>query len=203
MRLDDRPAVEFDEASHTYRLDGAIVPSVTSVLEPVRLETGGSQEVREYKRQIGKALDLCIELHHRQDLDFGTVSEEVLPFFEAWLAFLRDTGFRPLLLQPVVYSRKLRFAGKPDIFGTRVPDSANPDELIDTKCTFAMDQATAIQTAGYSIAALESLGIRVKTRAGLQLLRDGTYRYHPFNNSGDENVFRACLAINSWRALNK
>lgn len=202
--IDERmDGLAYNDELHEYRLDGNVVPSVTQVLEPVRLETGGSDAQREYKRQIGKALDAAIQLSERQDLDYSTLSPEVLPYFEAWLAFKRDTGFRPLLLQPKVYSRKLRFAGTLDLLGTRVPDSLNPDELIDTKCTWAMDQVTALQTAGYAIAALESLGIRTKKRAGLQLLRDGKYKYHPFNDPNDEHVFKACLSIHAWRRMHK
>lgn len=202
--IDERlEGISFDESRHEYRIDGNVVPSVTQVLEPVRLETGGSDAQREYKRQIGKALDAAIQLSERNELDYATLAPEVLPFFEAWLVFKRDTGFRPILLQPIVYSRRLRFAGRPDIFGTRIPDSLNPDELIDTKCTWTMEPATAVQTAGYSIAALESLGVRVKKRAGLQLLRDGKYKYHPFNDRQDENVFLACLSINAWKRIHR
>lgn len=202
--IDERmEGITYDDGKHEYRIDGSVVPSVTQLLEPVRGEMGGTDSQREYKRQIGKALDAAIQLSERQELDYSTLAPEVLPFFEAWLAFKRDTGFRPMLLQTVVYSRKLRYAGTLDMLGTRVPDSLNPNELIDTKCTWAMEPATAIQTAGYAIAAHESHGIRVLKRAGLQLLRDGKYKYHPFNGQLDENVFKACLAIHTWRKLNR
>jgi hypothetical protein len=75
----------FDEPTHTYRLDGAVVPSVTQILEPIRRELGGYEDVLEYKRSIGKALDLAIELHEKNDLDFATLDPAVVPFFEAWL----------------------------------------------------------------------------------------------------------------------
>lgn len=192
--------VEFDEPTHTYRLDGAVVPSVTGILEPIRRALGGYEDVIEYKRSIGKALDRSIELHERDDLDFATLDPAVLPFFEAWLKFKRESGFRVLLNQPSVWSRKLRFAGKPDVIGTR-GETSNPDELIDCKCVWTIDPVTAIQTAGYAMAAHESLGIRIKKRAGLQLLRDGTYKLYPYNDPLDEQVFRACLVFNSWKAL--
>lgn len=199
----DRPAIEFDEPTHTYRLDGAVVPSVTQLLEPVRRELGGSESVLEYKRQIGKALDTTIELSERDDLIYSSIDDAVLPFFEAWLQFKKDTGFRVLLNQPIVYSRKLRFAGKPDIFGTRDPVRSTPDELLDTKCVWTIDPATAIQLAGYDIGAQESLGIHVKKRSGLQLLRDGKYKLYPYNNPLDHSVFKCCLTLHAWKGLNK
>jgi hypothetical protein len=108
-----------------------------------------------------------------------------------------------LLNQPIVYSKKLRFAGTPDLLGTRIWDSADPDELLDTKCVWSMDPVTAIQTAGYSIAAAESLGIKVKKRAGVQLLRDGTYKTYSYNEQNDEYVFRSLLNIHAWKELHK
>ena len=204
-KLDEEMApaeISFDEEKHEYRIDGYLVPSVTGILKPI-VSMGGSDEARDFKRQIGKALDTAITLWERQDLDVDSVDQAVLPFFEAWLVFKKDTGFRVLLNQPIVYSRKLRFAGTPDLIGTRVFDTKVPDELIDTKCVWAMDAATAIQTAGYSIAALESLGLKIRKRTGVQLLRDGTYRAYPYTDQNDEHIFRSLLNIHSWKELHK
>lgn len=193
--------VTFDEERHEYRIDGRLVPSVTQIIKPVQRELGGSQDTLDWKRQIGKALDSAITIHERgEEIDPDSLDEAVAPFFSAWLKFKVETGFRALLNQPIVYSRKLRFAGTADLFGTRGAEDS-PDELVDTKCVWTMDPATAIQTAGYSLAAVESLGIRVKKRGGLQLLRDGTYRYHPYTSSMDEQVFKACLSITAWKGL--
>jgi hypothetical protein len=197
------PEIEFFEDRHEYRIDGAVVPSVTQVLEPIRRELGGNAEVLEYKRSIGKALDLAIELHERNDLDFESLDVAVVPFFEAWISFKRDSGFRVLLNQPIVHSRKLRFAGRPDLIGTRSVSTMTPDELLDTKCVWTIDPVTAIQTAGYSMAALESHGVRIKKRGGVQLLRDAKYKFHPYTNPADENVFKSCLLIHAWKALHK
>ena len=204
-KLDEEMApaeISFDEERHEYRIDGYLVPSVTGILKPI-VSLGGSDDARDFKRQIGKALDTAITLHERQDLDLDSLDLAVLPFFEAWLKFKEETGFRVLLNQPIVYSKKLRFAGTADMIGTRSPDSPTPDELIDTKCVFTMDPATAIQTAGYSIAALESLGIKIKKRSGVQLLRDGTYRLFPYSNPTDEGIFRSLLNIHAWKEMNK
>lgn len=202
MRAVLTPEVSFDPDRHEYRLNGAVVPSVTQILEPIRRELGGTAGVLEYKRSIGKALDLAIELHEKNDLDFATLDPAVVPFFEAWLAFKRDSGFRVLLNQFVVYSTKLRFAGTLDLLGTRGGGSA-PDELLDTKCVWTIDPVTAIQTAGYSLGAFECAGIRVKKRGGVQLLRDGTYKFWSYTNPADESVFKACLLLNSWKVLNR
>ena len=194
--------IVFREEDHTYWLDGAQLPSVTSLLKPI-VTAGGSEETRDFKRQIGKALDTAITLNERNDLDVDSLDEAVLPFFQAWLKFKAESGFRVLVNQLVVYSRKLRYAGTLDLLGTRNPGTATPDELIDTKCTWAIDPATGPQTAAYSMAAAESHGLKVKRRGAVQLLRDATYRYYQFSDLNDANVFRALLSIHSWKALQK
>ena len=202
-KLDEEMApaeISFDEEKHEYRIDGYLVPSVTGILKPI-VSAGGSDDARDFKRQIGKALDTAITLHERQDLDLDSLDLAVLPFFEAWLKFKEETGFRVLLNQPIVYSKKLRFAGTPDLVGTRMFDSDVPEELIDTKCTWALDPATAIQTAGYAEAIRESHGIAVKKRGAVQLLRDGTYRYQSYTEQNDINVFRALLSVHAWKAI--
>lgn len=200
--LSTPPAISFDEAAHVYRIDGAAVPSVTGIIAPLRTD-GGSESQREYKRQIGKALDAAIQITESGlEIDPDTLSPAVAPFLEAWFAFKKQTGFRVLLNQPIVYSRKLRFAGTPDLIGTR-DASLNPDELLDTKCVWTMDDVTAIQTAGYTIAARESLGLRIKRRGGVQLLRDGTFKFYPYTHPNDEHVFLACLSLHAWKAIHK
>lgn len=188
--------IQFIEDTHTYLLDGNPVPSVTEIIKPLVDVGRVPQEVLEYKRSLGKAVHKAIELHEQQNLDFDTLDQDALPFFEAWLKFTQDTGFRAVLTEQIVWSEKLRFAGTLDILGAR--GEGHPDELLDAKCVWAMGSATGPQTAGYALALSESHGIKVKKRGGVQLLRDGTYKFHPFNNPNDEHVFRACLSINAF-----
>lgn len=194
----DRPEIQFDEERHEYRINGALVPSVTTIIRPIQTH-GGSEETREHKRQLGKAVDKAIELYEQDDLDVGSLDPEAVPFFEGWLKFKKDTGFQGCIMQPVVWSTRLRCAGKPDLLGTR--DGKAIDELLDVKCTWAMDPATAIQTAGYTLLGAHSFGWKIKRRGAVQLSREGTYRFHIFDNPNDEQVFKACLSIFAWKAL--
>jgi hypothetical protein len=98
-----------------------------------------------------------------------------------------------------VYSKKLRVAGMLDLTGMR----DKYVELLDLKAVWTMGDETAIQTAGYSILYEELTGVKVAMRGGLQLLRDGTYRYHPYKDANDRNVFLACLSVHNWKALHR
>lgn len=199
-KIDDVPEIKFEEEGHRYLLDGAQVPSVTEIIKPLCKEMGASAETLEWKRQVGKAVHKAIELFESHDLDTNTLDPQIAPYFEGWVKFKLDSGFRALLTEQVVWSKKLRYAGTLDVLGTRNGD-LNPDELIDCKCVWSMGSETAIQTAGYALAVQESHGIKVRKRGGVQLLRDGTFRFYPYNDPLDEQVFKACLSINSWRRL--
>lgn len=195
------PEIAFDEELHEYRINGAKVPSVTEVLKPI-ITVGGSEAVREHKRQLGKAVDKAIELYEQDDLDVESLDPEAVPFFEGWLKFRQDTGFRGVIMQPVVWSTRLRCAGKPDLLGNR-GQTRVVDELLDVKCVWTIDPATAIQTAGYTLLGAESHGWKIKRRGSVQLLRDGKYSYHPYTNPNDEHVFKSLLNIHAWKALQK
>lgn len=188
--------IQFIEEGHIYLLDGSPVPSVSEVIKPLVDMSRVPREVLEFKRALGKAVHKAIELYERQDLDLNTLDSEALPFFEAWLKFKEETGFRVILSEQIVWSAKLRYAGTLDLLGTRKGD--DPDELLDVKCVYAMGPATGPQTAGYALALQESHGIKVKKRGALQLLQDGTFRFHPYTNPYDETAFRACLSINAF-----
>jgi hypothetical protein len=186
------PHVEFQEEGHRYLLNGSQVPSVTEIIKPLCKESGASH--------VGKAVHKAIELYEGGDLDAESLDPQIAPYFEGWIRFKRESGFRALLTEQIVWSTKLRFAGTLDVLGTRT-EGPSPDELLDCKCVWSMGPETAIQTAGYALALQESHGIKVRKRGGVQLLRDGSFRFFPYNDHLDENVFKCCLTIHSWKRL--
>ena len=201
-KLDDEmfPQIDFDEPSHTYTVDGRRFPSVTEVVGMLRPESGAMQNVLEYKRQIGKAVHKTIELMEAGTLDTETIDPAIVPYISAWSGFKLDAGFTVLHSEMIVVSKKLRVAGTLDLTGMR---EAGDVELLDLKAVWAMGDETAIQTAGYAMLYEEMTGVKVDRRGGLQLLRDGTYRYHPYKDGNDRNVFLACLTVHNWKALHR
>ena len=197
-KLDDEMATEiiFDDPTHTYTVNGARFPSVTEVVGMLRPESGARHDVLEYKRQLGKAVHKAIELMEGGTLDVGSLDPAIVPFVGAWSKFKAETEFAVLHSEMIVYSKKLRVAGTLDLTGMR----GDLIELLDLKAVWEMGDETAIQTAGYSMLYEELTGVKVQRRGGLQLLRDGSYRYHPYKDGNDRNVFLACLTVHNWKA---
>lgn len=191
--------IEFDEASHTYKLDGNPVPSVTEILKPLTDFGRVPLEVLEYKRSLGKAVHKAIELWERQDLDVADLDPEALPYFEGWLKFKQESGFRVLHSELIVWSKKYRYAGTLDDLGTRLIGATEADELLDVKCVWATAPETAIQTAAYQEALSESHGIKVKKRGAVQLTPESGFKFFPYRDKGDFNVFLSLLNLHNWR----
>lgn len=194
--------IQFIEETHTYLLDGSPVPSVTEILKPLVDMSRVPPDVLEYKRSLGKAVHKAIDLDAKQDLNYDSLDPDIVPFFEAWLKWKRESHFSVQFTELVVWSRKLRYAGTLDLLGANA-QLADCSWLVDLKCVWTMGAATGPQTAGYALATEESFGCKVRQRGGVQLLRDGTYRYFPYNNPYDEHAFKACLTINAFLRTHK
>ncbi len=94
---DSLEALAFDALTHTYRLHGEIVPSVTQVLERAGLidfsKIPGA--IRQHALDRGSAVHAAIHFLNEGDLDpaFHTDFPEYAPYVAAWVKFLDESGF--------------------------------------------------------------------------------------------------------------
>ena len=192
----------FDEASHTYRLDGRVVPSVTQVLDPLYDFSRIAPEVLERKRNLGTAVHKAIELDVADDLDHASLSEAVLPYFQAWQQFNADFAPRNAQSEVRVYS-KHGYAGTCDL----VCEQRDEVWVLDFKTSAEVGAATALQTAAYSQAVKETWRPNddlqhLFRRGAVHLKPDGTYKLHTYNDRTDWPTFLACLTLHNWRMNN-
>lgn len=184
----------FREATHTYTLDGRVLPSVSQVLRQVVDFSRVPPEILERKRQIGVALHAAIELG--DDLDPDSLDELVVPFYSAWRRFMDDTGYKPRLNEHPIYSVKYNYAGKPDTVGKL----GRREALIDYKSAWDLHPATGLQTAAYLNGLWEmDLCDRDLPRFALQLRHNGTYRLEPLTDPNDFSVFLSLLSLWNWK----
>ena len=194
--------VLFDEASHTYTVNGMEYPSVSAVLSLFADYSRVPRAVLEFKRKIGKFAHRCIELYETGELDVDTVDEAVMPYLQSWMNFRTVKPLRVVAAEKIVYSNKYRYAGRLDLI-VEFTDDPETLWLLDAKCVYAMDPATALQTAGYAEAFNENEEIRVKKRAGLQLKPDGGMaELYPYRNKTDFNIFSNALNLHHWMRNN-
>jgi hypothetical protein len=184
--------LHFDEATHTYRLLGGVVPSVTQVLRPLINFAGIPREVLEAKADLGRRVHLACQFDDEHDLDEASVEHDVAPYLAGWRKFLRESGAAVLANEQQVAEPLLMYAGTLD----NVLLINGAKWLVDKKTSFTLPASAGPQTAAYQ----RALGDNTVTHRGaLRLRPDGTYRLDPLAGADDWSVFMACLTLHRFK----
>lgn len=156
----------FDEPTHTYRVDGRVVPSVTQILSRVfpDVYSGIPEEVLNEKSAIGTAVHRAIELEILGRLDYDTLHESVRPYFDSWLLWWSQLDVKDPTPERKFYSTA-GYAGTVDFQGK----FGGSKWVIDWKTTSSEMPTHRVQVAGYAF------GVNPAARSGcLYLNGDGT-----------------------------
>lgn len=199
------PVLEFNDNKHEYKLDGVVVPSVTSIIKFLDDYSGVPQEIMEYTSNRGRAVHLATALDDQDNLDYATVDDAVFPYLDAWRSFRRDTGFKPTHIEQCVYSVKYKYAGTIDRIGTIGTNRRDTVKcLIDIKTCAVVMPSAGPQTAAYLTAANECLDLssRAIIRYVVQLRNNGTYVLHRKPSMLDAGIFTSALRLHNWRMNN-
>ena len=180
----------FDEPTHTYRWNGVIVPSVTTIIKPLTSFDGIPPDVLERKRQIGVAVHYACELIDQNRLDASSVAPEIAGYLVAYREFLAAKKPEWALIESRVY-HPIGFAGTLDCAGEMDGGPA----LLDRK-TGPESPAIGVQLAAY----LKAANLPPNTRRyALHLREDGTYRLVEHTDRNDWPTFLSCLNLHNWR----
>lgn len=190
--------LEFTEEGHVYTWDGAVVPSVTQVLDPLNNFDGIPWHVLENARVRGEAVHKACEL-----FDYGTLNEETLdpvlqPYLEAWKFFLHVHDMEPVLTEQRLYHPDKGYAGTLDKILCHKPTGEM--SLGDIKATYAHVQTVGPQTVAYLDAwNAEYPDNQIKERLSIRLLDTGKFDLVKLRDRNDTRVFQSCLHIWKWR----
>lgn len=182
----------FDEEHHAYTYAGKPVPSVTQVLGFLDDWERVPRDVLQAAADFGTNVHLAAALLVRDELDWQSLDEALVPPMEALQLFLQQSGAVVVESEKRVYHEALRYAGTLDA----VVHWKGGLALLDWKSGQTAPKSVGPQTAGYA-AALESMGgPKIKRRYCVQLLAD-KYRVTKLDNPNDWNIFQSC--VNVWR----
>ena len=194
-----KPILTFDEATHSYFLDGLLIPGVTSVIGSILSPVyNKDSDLMQRAAAFGKAVHRACELDDRGTLDMETIDPALLPYLEGWRKFRREHPAELLYNEARACSYKFRFGATID----RIMDFGNGPELPDIKTSTTIGPEVGIQTAAYAIAAQEYLGIKIKKRLCVQLT-ENDYRLYPLTDPSDRQIFIAALSCYNWKEKNK
>ena len=187
----------FDEPTHTYKWNGAPVPSVTTIIAPLIDFSMVRPEILERGRQLGSAVHRMTELHDQDDLDESSLSDVMLKYLAGWKKFRADTGFVPQTIEQRMYHPQFGYCGTSDRTGIISRKKA----VIDIKKMMTLGKVIGIQLAAYQ--AMHNLkGEGITHRYALGLRPDGSYRLEPYLDPKDFNVFLSLLNILDWKKQN-
>lgn len=169
----------FDSGNHAYRDEaGRWVPSLTQVLKLQGLSdySGINPEVLENAARRGTEVhELAAAYNEYGDVDPTWITEETAPYFNAYMDFLRDTGFKPdpqwVEKSMIATIQGYKLGLTPDCFGTRGRDKW----LVEFKCTAARQPSWTVQTAMQEAAIFGSNRCGRVRRFALMLMKTGRY----------------------------
>ncbi len=163
--------LEFQDDGHIYKMNGRRVMSVTQALSLV-----DDRWKDPWYLQRGKLIHLATEYYDLRELDEDSVDLQIKGYFQGYLKFLGDTGFKPVLIEHKLFHPIYLYAGKID----RIGPFNKLETLIDLK-SGAKAKVDPLQGAAYwELCRVNKLP--VKKVFDLYLHDDGTYKLEPVNN---------------------
>jgi hypothetical protein len=197
----------FDEATHSYAMEGRSVPSVTRVLDHAGLVSYDmvKREILERKSTIGTLVHTATHYYDIGDLDWSSLDEHTKGRTEAWVSFRTDTGFVPRIIEEpyIATIHGMNYGLKIDREGLMHGQEA----IVEIKNAATAEAWWAIQTAGYALGVpdgkLKNNSPRTlfarRRRLAVQLFPDGRYKKHDFTDFQDAEVFISSLHIALWK----
>lgn len=185
-------ALTFDEATHTYRMQGAIVPSVTQILKPLSNFSAVPPAVLAAASAFGTAAHKACELHDLGQLDEAALDPALAPYLEAWKRFSADHDVKWTMVEGRLFNPAHIYAGTCDRYGTVAGKAA----VVDIKTSAALYPSVGPQLAAYKNAIVGAPP--TTTRMAVQLKADGNYVAKTYVNKSDWPVFLSLLTLRNW-----
>lgn len=186
-------SVEFDEPTHTYRLDGRIAPSVTQVLDGV-LGDGWNHD--EIAAQFGTNVHKAIALDLRGKLDWASVDVALIPYLEAADKFMRDMELVVIASEQIVCHRGPRYCGTLDLAGYVRKDKRV--SVFDFK-SGGLTAYVGAQLSAYAV----GFGVPQADRYAVLLQGDGRYQIKQQTDPADWPLFQSCLNVYNFKQRSK
>lgn len=185
--------LEFEEKRHIYTLNGAVIPSVTTIMKPLSqsLYGGIDEAVLNAAAARGTAVHNAIENYTL--FGIADLAPEYSGYLDAYIAWRNEYSPEPLANECKVYHKILRYAGTSDMLA--VIDGKLI--LIDFKTSSSVNKMlTGVQLEAYA-KAYESHGLKVDGKAILHLKKNGKFSwvYYGRNDSASWDVFGALLTV--------
>jgi hypothetical protein len=175
-----------DPETHTYTMDGQVVPSVTKIIRAIV----PGIEASDWHLQRGRAIHHGCSLFDKGVLDWKTVDPQIKPRIRAWELFRRDFPSAILMNESPLYHEQYRYAGTLD----RLLIHEGNLFICDLKST--IEPWVKLQMGGYALMTLQE-GYLCHGAVGVEL---GDEQYRTLWIDGSQfrqaqREFLACLTM--------
>lgn len=178
----------FDPITHTFKINGVAVPSVTQALKGV-----GIIDDRFYTdeaRERGIAVHAACHYLDEECLEWSTVAPEIVPYVEAYQRFKEESDFVPAMIEEPVFNEQYFYGGILDRTGLLNGQAV----LLDLK-SGDPEPWVSLQLGGYSACLAKH-----HKRFSLQLKDNGKYKLQEYIDPSDIKIFLSCVAIANWKS---
>jgi len=197
-------SLTFDEASHTYRWKGSVVPGVTSLLGSLQSFANISPDGMEAAQERGTDTHNACHFYDEEDIDEAKLlaaQPDVWARLQGWKRFLLDCRPNWSLIEEPLYHEGLRYACRPDRIGELTLNSiVVPNCVVEIKTSASKHPVWGVQT----MAQAKAFGLPYEARRfTVQLLIGadglGTYKLEEWKDPTDWPVFVSLVTLNQWK----
>jgi len=193
------PELTFDENKHIYKLNGAVIPSVTNIMQPLSQSYYGGidEDILETAAKRGRTVHQSIENFLKFGID--DIPSEHEGYYKAFKTWWKDKSPTLIATESRVYHKVYRYAGTADL--SCIVDGT--DVCVDFKTSAQIVEMLArVQLEAYS-KAYESHDARPAGKAIVHLQKDGEYKMVSYQSRDTEawEIFIALLTVKNY--LNK
>ena len=210
--------IEFDEATHTYKVDGVAKPSVTTILKDVGLfpDFYGTAEEREYYMQRGTMVHLAVQnmaewilsCDQAVKVPDGKIRSTMMNYISkqdsriegylwSFIKFL-DSQWYPKVMasEKKVFSKAYNYCGTIDMSADVMLAGYFCEAVIDFKCG-QPEPEYAYQLGAYALAEYPE-NYSAKVRLGVYLDKEGKLpKVKQYGEASDFQVFQSARYIYS------
>ena len=193
------------DPGHSYYDDlGRWVPSLTQCLKLAGLSdySGVDPDVLENAARRGTEVhELAATYNRFGELDPAWLTDETTPYFNGYLQFLDDTGFKPdpqwTEVPMIATIHGMKVGVTPDCHGQHKRDNW----VLELKATAARQASWSVQTALQECAIYKTTRCGRARRFALMLMKDGKYRLGEEHTNHDEDMDAGIAALKTvwWR----
>ena len=192
--------LEFEPNSHTYTLDGIVIPSVSEVLRfaSKELYSSTSAQAMEIAADRGTRVHAATEALDRTGR--ADIDPDIEPYVRAYAKFLKDNKVNWLYTEAPIYGMTRDYAGTIDRFGFLNGETVLLDIKTTKTITARHKKLYAAQLTAYSHGCvgkdryiLNNEHAPIQKLVILQLKNNEGYELHMVDP--DEEVWQGCLAL--------